>query len=172
MSYAATAAPNGAQVAFLLPVRGELDRARGMSDPKAPRRLHRAAWKLAGWQALLTAAVATAAGLLGTGESALSALAGGAIGVVAGLYQALRVFSVDAAAEPKRLMRAVYVSEIVKIIITAALFVAAIKLMRPRFLPMMAAYAATFLVYWAALGTGWPQPGYRQQMPEGPTRNN
>lgn len=136
-----------------------------MSDPEAPRRLRRAAWQLAGWQAALTVVVAIAAAGLGTRMSAWSALAGGAIGTLAGLYQSLRMFGRNAAADPAGFMRAVYVGEFMKIIITAALFVVAIRLMRPQFLPMMAAYAATFLVYLAALGTGFPWLGERYGVP-------
>lgn len=149
-------------MAFLLPA---LSRANGMSDPEARRLLRRTAWRLAAGQAGLTMLVAAAAGWLGTGASAWSALAGGCIGTVPGLYQALRMFSVSAAAEPERFLRAVYVGEILKIAITAALFVAAIRIMKPQFLPMMAAYAATFLVYWVALGTGYPWFG---DWPENP----
>ena len=43
-----------------------------------------------------------------------------------------------------------------KILITAALFVAAIRILKPQFLPFIGAYSATFLVYWMALGTGYP----------------
>ncbi len=127
-----------------------------MSDPEGRRQLRRTAWRLAMGQAALTVLVAVTAGWLGGRMSAWSALAGGGIGTVTGLYQALRMFSVSAAEEPDRFMRAVYVGEFMKIVATAALFVAVIRIMKPQFLPMMAAYAATFLVYWAALGTGYP----------------
>jgi ATP synthase protein I len=127
-----------------------------MSNPQALRMLHRAAWRLAAGQIALTLVIALVAGWIGNGGSAWSALAGGGIGTAAGLYQALRMFSVSAADEPERFMRAVYVGEFMKIVITAALFVAVIRIMKPQFLPMMAAYAATFFVYWAALGTGYP----------------
>ncbi|MCC7330944.1 MAG: ATP synthase subunit I [Gammaproteobacteria bacterium] len=149
-------------MAFLLPAQGALDWANGMNDPEARRLLRRAAWRLAAWQGVLTLLVAMIAGWLGTRAGAWSALAGGCIGTVTGLYQALRLFSVDAAAGPERFMRAVYVGEFMKIVITAALFVVVIRVMKPRFLPMMAAYAATFLAYWMALGTGYPWFGDRR----------
>ncbi|MCC7489737.1 MAG: ATP synthase subunit I [Gammaproteobacteria bacterium] len=127
-----------------------------MSDPEARRLLRRTAWLLAAGQAVLTLLVTAAAGWLGGTASARSALAGGCIGTVPALYQALRMFSVSAAEDPGRFMRAVYVGEFMKIVITAALFVAAIRIMKPQFLPLMAAYAVTFLAYWIALGTGYP----------------
>lgn len=126
------------------------------SDSQSRHQLRRAAYLLAAGQAALTLVIAAAAGWLGTAGSARSALAGGAIGVLAGLYQALRMFSVSAADDPVRFQRAVYVGEAMKILITAVLFILAIRVMKPQFLPMMGAYAATFLVYWAALGLGYP----------------
>lgn len=143
-------------MAFLLPAPSALDRANAMSDPQARRLLRRTAWRLAAGQLALTLLVTAMAGWLGGAASARSALAGGCIGTVPGLYQALRMFSVSAAEEPGRFMRAVYVGEFMKIAITAALFVVAIRIMKPQFLPLMAAYAATFLVYWVALATGYP----------------
>lgn len=119
--------------------------------------MRRAAFRLAAWQLALTLVIAAAAGLLGGQQSSVSALAGGSIGALAGLYQALRMSG--AGDEPLRFMRAVYVSEALKILLTAALFIAAIRLLHPRFVPMIAAYSATFFVYWAALGTGYPWPG-------------
>lgn len=140
----------------MLPALSALDRGNGMSDPEARRLLRRTAWLLAAGQAVLTLLVTAAAGWLGGTASARSALAGGFIGTVPALYQALRMFSVSAAEDPGRFMRAVYVGEFMKIVITAALFVAAIRIMKPQFLPLMAAYAVTFLAYWIALGTGYP----------------
>ena len=118
--------------------------------------LRRAAFRLAAGQTALTLGIAAAAGWFGAAADAWSAMAGGGIGTVAGLYQALRMFSVNAADEPARFMRAVYVGEAMKILITVALFVATIRIMKPQFLPMMAGYAGTFVVYWVALGTGYP----------------
>lgn len=122
------------------------------------RELRKAALKLAGWQTAITMVIAGAAGWLGGTYSAYSALAGGAIGIAAGLYQALRMFSVDAAANEARFMRAVYVSQAVKLLLTAALFVAAIRVFSRNFAPLMIAYVATFFVYWIAMGTGFPWP--------------
>lgn len=118
--------------------------------------LRRAAFRLAAGQAALTLLIAALAGWLGGEADAWSAVAGGGIGTLAGLYQALRMFSVSAADDPQRYMRAVYVGEAMKILITVALFIAVIRIMTPQFAPMMLGYAATFLVYWAALGTGYP----------------
>ena len=91
------------------------------------RALRRAAFRLAGWQITITVVVAVAAGMLGGEAAVRSALMGGGIGVVAGLYQALRMFRVSAAIDPARFYRGVWVSEVVKILLTVAFFIFAIR---------------------------------------------
>ena len=44
--------------------------------------------------------------------------------MIAGLYQAMRLLQVNAAEQPDALMRGMWVSEAVKIVLTVALFVA------------------------------------------------
>jgi len=63
---------------------------------------------------------------------------------------------VDAGAQPEAFMRGLWVSEIVKIVLTAALFVAAIKLLRVTMVPTIVGYAGTYIVYWVMLGTAYP----------------
>ena len=118
--------------------------------------LRRAAYRLAAWQAALTFGVAAVAAAVGGIPAAQSALMGGGINIVAGLYQALRMFSGQAALQPERVMRSVYTGEAIKIALTVALFIVVIRVMRPQFAPMIVAYAATFVVYLVALGTGYP----------------
>ena len=48
--------------------------------------LQRAAFRLAGWQVVLTGIVAAGAGWLGGSASGLSAATGGSIGIIAGTY--------------------------------------------------------------------------------------
>jgi ATP synthase protein I len=118
--------------------------------------LRRAAYRLAAWQVALTLGVAAVAAAVGKPGAAQSALMGGGINIVAGLYQALRMFGSQAALQPERVLRAVYTSEAIKIALTVALFIVVIRVMRPQFAPMIVAYAATFVVYLVALGTGYP----------------
>lgn len=121
--------------------------------------LQRAAIRLAAGQIVLTGLVAAGAAWLGDTGSAFSAAVGGGIGIVAGLYQAMRMFRVDAAADPRRFLRSVYVSEAIKVVLTVALMIAAIRTLNVKFLPFMIGYVATYVVYWAALGTGYPWLG-------------
>lgn len=118
--------------------------------------LRRAAYRLAAWQAALTFGVAGVAAAISGVAAAQSALMGGGISIVAGLYQALRMYSGQAALQPERFMRSVYTGEAIKIALTVALFIVVIRVMRPQFAPMIVAYAATFVVYLVALGTGYP----------------
>ena len=118
--------------------------------------LQRAAFRLAGWQLLLAGIVAAGASWLGGTASGLSAAVGGMIGIIAGLYQALRMFRVDASKDPDGFMRGVYVGEAVKIILTAALIIVAIRVLNVEMLPFMIGYISIYVVYWVALKTGLP----------------
>lgn len=130
-----------------------------MGNAQAFKRLRRGAYRLAGWQLVVTSLAAVAAGLVGGRSWLISAFAGGCIGVVAGLYQAQRMFRMDASEQPERYMSAVYVSEAIKVMLTVALFIAAIKILRVEFVPTLVGYTATFFVYWIFLRTGFPGTG-------------
>lgn len=88
--------------------------------------------------------------------AAVSVLTGGLIGIVAGLYQAQRLLRVDASVYPQSYMQGLWVSEAVKIVLTVALFIVAIRLLKVQMVPTMVGYAGTYIVYWAALGTAYP----------------
>ena len=119
--------------------------------------LYKAAFRLAGWQVGLTGIVALGAFWLGGNAAAMSSVTGGSIGIIAGLYQALRMFRVDAAQDPEGFMRGVYIGEAVKILLTVALMIVAIRLLGVDMLPFMIGYIAIYLVYWVALKTGLPE---------------
>lgn len=118
--------------------------------------LQRAVFRLAGWQVALTALVVAMAAWISGTEAAVSAATGGGIGIVAGLYQGLRMFSVDAGQNPEGFMRSVYVSEALKVVTTVALMIVAIKLLQVQLLPFFSGYIAIYIVYWAALRTRFP----------------
>jgi ATP synthase protein I len=118
--------------------------------------LQRAVFRLAGWQVALTALVVAIAAWISGTEAAVSAATGGGIGIVAGLYQGLRMFSVDAGQNPEGFMRSVYVSEALKVVTTVALMIVAIKLLQVKLLPFFSGYIAIYIVYWAALRTRFP----------------
>ena len=115
-----------------------------------------AVFRLTGWQLLLTAALTCIAWLAGYDSAAVSVFVGGSIGMIAGLYQAMRLLQVNAAEEPEALMRALWLSEAVKIVVTVALFIVAIRLLTVEMVPTIVGYAVTYIVYWVALGTSYP----------------
>lgn len=121
--------------------------------------MQQAAFRLAAWQLAATGFVAATAGWVGGSDFALSASIGGSIGIVAGLYQALRMFRIDASQDPDGFLRSVYVGEAVKILLTVALMIAAIRVLNVAMLPFMLGYIAIYVVYWMALRTGFPWIG-------------
>ena len=118
--------------------------------------MQKAAFRLAAWQLVITGLVAAIASLVGGSDYAVSALIGGSIGIVAGLYQALRMFRIDASKDPDGFLRGVYVGEAIKILLTVALIIAAIRALNVAMLPFMLGYIAIYVVYWMALRTGFP----------------
>lgn len=84
-------------------------------------------------------------------DAATSALAGGVTCVVANAGFAARSFRVDPRSDPKRLLRAFYAGEVLKIGLTVALFAVAIVVVEVDVLIMILAYLATTAVFWFAL---------------------
>ena len=101
----------------------------------------------------VAAGVAVALGFLAAKGplAARSALIGGAIAVVPGVFYAWRVIR-SRNAPPQRLLQAHYIAEFGKLALTFVLFGATFAWMKEvSVLPLFAAYIATLLVYWAAL---------------------
>jgi ATP synthase protein I len=112
--------------------------------------------RLSVWQLSLTVALVLMAWLWFDAGFATSVLAGGVIGMLAGFYQAQRMLQVDAAEHPEVFMQGLWISEAIKIVLTVALFIVAIRLFRVQMVPTIIGYAGTYIVYWAALGTRYP----------------
>ena len=112
--------------------------------------------RLSVWQFLLTAGIAITGLLLVDQAFALSVVAGGTIGMLAGAYQAQRIVRIDAAQHPDAFMRGLWVSEVIKIVLTVAMFVVAIRLFQVQMVPTIVGYAGTYVIYWVALGTSYP----------------
>ncbi|MEE8157389.1 MAG: ATP synthase subunit I [Gammaproteobacteria bacterium] len=94
---------------------------------------------------------------LGGLSQALSALIGGGIGAFASLIMALFVFRGGAEKSPGAFLRGVYVGEFFKLILTVGLFIVVIVNVDVAILPLLIGYAATFVVYWAALLKAMPK---------------
>lgn len=127
-----------------------------MGNTQSFQKARLAVTRLTAWQLSLTIAFALM-GLLWFDRSfATSVLTGGMIGMLAGFYQAQRMLQVDAGKHPEAFMQGLWISEAVKIVLTAALFIGAIRLLRVQMVPTIIGYAGTYLVYWVALGTRFP----------------
>jgi len=127
-----------------------------MGSSQAFHKARIAVLRLTGWQLLLTLLLTATAWLAGYSSAALSVFAGGSIGMIAGLYQALRLLQVNAAEQPAAMMSGMWVSEVVKIVLTVAMFLLAIRLLNVEMVPTLVGYATTYIVYWVALGTRYP----------------
>ena len=110
-------------------------------------------------QAAVTAIVALSGWLMAGRGAALSALLGGGISTAASLVMAAMTFGGSAGANAQRALRAFYVGEGVKLALVVLLFVVVLKVMTVVPLAMLAAYIATFFVYWVALANALPVPG-------------
>ncbi len=109
-----------------------------------------------GWQVITALFIATIAAVQDGTNAALSALAGGSIGVVANLLYVLRAMrlSVDETGktDPMRAYRGQAAGEAYKFAATLggfALVFVSYKSVAP--IPLFVAYASTFVIYWLAL---------------------
>jgi ATP synthase protein I len=127
-----------------------------MGNTQTFQKARLAVFRLTVWQLLLTLALALIALLFVDNSFALSVVAGGSIGMLAGFYQAQRMMRVDAGLHPEAFMQGLWVSEVVKMVLTVALFIVAIRLLRVEMVPTIVGYAGTYIVYWIALGTRYP----------------
>ncbi|HEX8755768.1 MAG TPA: ATP synthase subunit I [Steroidobacteraceae bacterium] len=122
-------------------------------DLPAARRL---AFKVVLGQAGVTL-VAALVGWLAAGRvAALSALLGGGIATVASFAMVAVAFRPSAAVSPARLLGTFFGGEVLKLVVVVALFVAVLHWLHPAPLALLVTYAATFVVYWLALGLALP----------------
>ena len=97
----------------------------------------------------LVAALICAA--LGGMRAGLAALAGGGIGVVGSIAQVAVSFRRRAAGDAAAIARGFYRGEALKIAVTVALFICALRRRSMPPGPLFAGYVATFVAYWVAL---------------------
>lgn len=111
--------------------------------------------------AQLAAAVLAAGALLALsgGNAALAVLAGGAIAVLSNFYFAQHVFA-GGVAPARTVLRRFYLAELIKILLTAGLFLAALVVFEAPFLPLLLGYGVALIAHWAALLLP-PAPAHR-----------
>jgi ATP synthase protein I len=81
---------------------------------------------------------------------AIAIFAGGLINVIANLYFAFHVFRGGVRAAPS-VLRGFYLAEVVKLLLTAALFAVALAVLKLEPLPLLLGFAVTLAGYWLAL---------------------
>jgi ATP synthase protein I len=91
-------------------------------------------------------------------STAGAALVGGMIGVVTNLFMAVRIFGGGAVRPARQVLQRFYSAEAMKLAMTAGLFAVAIGILKVEFLPLIAGYSLTLVVYWLALLPVWPKP--------------
>lgn len=84
------------------------------------------------------------------GVIATAAAAGGGIAIVNNLLFAWRVFG-GGIVPPQTVLRRLYLAEVVKILLTAGLFLGALTVFALPFLPLLLGYGVTLAVHWLSL---------------------
>jgi ATP synthase protein I len=97
-------------------------------------------------QAGVGALVALVCSVVWGHRAGLSALAGAAIGVIANLYMTLK--ALKSARTPAGALGQLYLGQLVKIVLTVALFIVVARLPHVSWPALLAAYAATLVVFW------------------------
>jgi ATP synthase protein I len=110
-------------------------------------------------QAAVTIMVALLSWAIADARAALSAALGGGISTVGSLAMAVLSFSGAAAMHPQRAIRAFYLGEAAKVAVVVVLFVVVLRTIKVVPLAMLAAYIATFVVFWVALANALPTLG-------------
>ncbi len=106
---------------------------------------------IVGLQLAVTVLVGLVAAFVAGRYAAWSALAGGLINVVASLYMALKLFAGGPGVGPQQWLGRFLVGEALKFVITVALFIFAIAVLKAAFLPLILAYIATYMAYWIGM---------------------
>jgi ATP synthase protein I len=106
---------------------------------------------VAAGQAIATLVCVGVAAALGGTQAAWSAAVGGGISILATLFFALRAMGPGGEPALTTLVGRFYVAEAQKLLLTAVLFYVAVRWLEVSFLPMMAAFALTLVVFWLAL---------------------
>lgn len=106
---------------------------------------------LIGLQLAVAVLVGLAAGLIAGRIAAWSAFTGGLINVIASLFMVLKMFAGGPGVGPQQWLSRILVGEALKFLITVALFVFAIVVLRAAFEPLILAYIATYVAYWIGL---------------------
>jgi len=109
------------------------------------------AWALCVAQAMITALAATVTWLLLGRSASLAALYGGMVAIVPTLYFAVRVGNRRKTSQAKEILGAFYEAELVKLLLTAFLFLIGALLFGKHFAPLMLTCVACLAMNWLML---------------------
>ena|SRR5579862_4890739 len=115
----------------------------GAFEDGQPRRL---ALRIALVQLAVTVSIAAACALAWSGRHAASALAGGMIGIVGNVPMAVALLRTGGS--PSKVLKRMILGQLAKVGLTVALLFVAARMPWLKWLPLLTAYAATFLVFW------------------------
>lgn len=124
------------------------ERTMATTGSAAARRLMLA---IAGWQCALGVVVGLVLWAAFDFRAGWSALVGGAIAALANAVMAFGIGRIRADATPAKLLYGFIFGEILKFVVTAALFAAVILALRVSPIAMLGTYIAAFIVYWIVL---------------------
>jgi ATP synthase protein I len=102
-------------------------------------------------QAVTTLLVAAVSLAIAGPRAAASALVGGGASTLASVVMALLAFGRLSGSGAERMLLAFYLGELAKITVVIVVLVLALLFMKVNAVAMIAAYVATFLVYWVVL---------------------
>jgi ATP synthase protein I len=114
-------------------------------------RLYGGVRRIIRWQFIAMVACGAIAYLAGGWKTALSASAGGLIAFLPNAFFALRFGFFDPARSARDIVRAFYVGESLKLVLTGTLFFLAFRFRELEFLPFFAGFTVALGVYWIAL---------------------
>lgn len=101
-------------------------------------------------QLVMTVLIVIFMGLLLDTRAAYSALIGGSICVISNWYFARHFFAFSGARSARRIIKAVYLAEVIKFLLSMALFAAAFHYLHVSALPFFISYIITQWMFWFA----------------------
>ena len=89
--------------------------------------------------------------LLESAQAASAGIVGSLIAVIPTAYFAVKVFSQQPGSPPRRVLNAFYFGEMVRLILTATLFIIALQWFSGEFAPLITTFTAALFSYWLIL---------------------
>ncbi|QJD28926.1 ATP synthase subunit I [Methylococcus geothermalis] len=114
-------------------------------------RLYGGVRRIIRWQLIVMVVCGAVAYIAGGWKTAISASAGGLIAFIPNAFFALRFGFFDPTRSARDIVRAFYVGESMKLVLTGVLFFLAFQFRELEFLPLFSGFIVALGVYWIAL---------------------